>query len=237
MGSSDAEMGHIRHLDVQNVAMTRRRRPSARIVTLLVILGLALAGCGKDEEPVQESTLPKASEQTAVPVPAGVTLTEYGTELDFGESAVVAYTPNPKKRTILEITVNSVKNVPISTFKAYRLDERAQKSTPYFVKVTVKNVGDGDVGRTPIPLYLADNRTPPFLINPSTFESIPMATCPSPRLPATFGPGDSTNACLVYLVPDGGKITAMSFRAIQEFAPILWTGEVALATTKKKKAS
>ncbi len=215
--------------------MNSRRRPSARIVSLLVVVGLALVGCGKEEQaPVPESTLPKASEQTAVPVPAGVTLTEYGTDLKFGESAVVAYSPNPKKRTVLEITVVSVRNVPISTFKAYRLDERARASTPYFVKVTVKNVGDGDVGRTPIPLYLADNRTPPFLINPSTFESIPMENCPSPRLPTTFGPGDSVDACLVYLVPDGGKITAMSFRAIQEHAPILWTGNVGVI---KKKAS
>lgn len=228
------EMGQIRHPDVQNVGMSRRR-PSVRIAALLVVASLALAGCGEDEKPVEESTLPKASEQTAVPVPDGVTLTEYGTDLEFGESAVVAYSPNPKKRTILEITVNSVKNVPISTFKAYRLDERAQKSTPYFVKVTVKNVGNGNVGQTPIPLYLADNRTPPFLINPSTFESVPMSTCPSPRLPAGFGPGDTVDACLVYLVPDGGKITAISFRAIQEFAPILWSGEVALAS--KKKAS
>lgn len=221
----------------QNVGMTRRLRPSTRIAALLIVVGLVLVGCGKDEEKAApEPAAPKASEQTAVPVPSGVTLTEYGTELEFGETAVVAYSPNSKKRTILELTVKSVKNVPISTFKAYRLDERARKSTPYFVKVTVKNVGQGDVGRAPIPLYLADDRTPPFLINPSTFESIPMANCPSPRLPATFGPGESMDACLVYLVPDGGKITAMSFRAVQEFAPILWSGEVA-ATNPAKKAS
>jgi len=241
MGRPAPEMGHIRHPDVQNDAMTRRARSTSGFLAVLVVAALALTGCGeKEKEPTTESTLPKAAEQTAVPVPTGVTLTEYGTELEFGQAAVVAYTPNAKKRTILEITVNSVKQVSVDEFSAYRLEDRTKKSTPYFVKVTVKNVGEGDVGQTPIPLYLADNRTPPVLINPSTFDGVPFAKCPSPRLSASFGPGDSMDACLVYLAPDGGRISAMSFRAIQEFAPILWDGEVAIATTaqkSKKKAS
>lgn len=233
------EMGHIRHPDVQTVGMTRRARSSARVLAVLLVAALAVTGCGKkDAEPSKESTLPKAAEQTAVPVPDGVALTEYGTELKFGESAVVAYSPNAKKRTILEITVKSVKQVAISEFTAYRLEDRTKKSTPYFVKVTVKNVGEGDVGQTPIPLFLADSRTPPWLINSSTFES-PFAKCPSPKLSASFGPGDEMDACLVYLAPGGGRISSMSFRAIQEFAPILWSGEVAVAkgALKPKKAS
>lgn len=241
MGSARAESGHIRHPDVQNVGMNRRRS-SVRIAAVLVVASLALVGCGEKKDPVEESTLPKASEQTAVPVPDGVTLTEYGTELAYGQPAVVAYSPNAKKRTVLEITVNSVKQVSIREFRAYRLDDRTKKSTPYFVKVTVKNVGEGDVGQAPIPLYLADNRTPPVLINSSTFAGVPFAKCPSPKLSASFGPGDTLEACLVYLAPDGGRISAMSFRAIQEFAPILWEGNVAVATaapkpTTTKKAS
>lgn len=229
------ESGHNRHPGVQNVGMNRRPRRSFRIVAALALAGLLLSGCGEDAEPrVEQPAAPKAGDQTAVPVPEGVTLTEYGTELKFGEPAVVAYSPNAKRRSILKITVKSVKNVPISVFKAYRLEERTRKSTPYFVKVRVENVGEGDVGQTPIPLYLADNRTPPVLINPSTFDGVPFSTCPSAKLPASFGPGDSVDACLVYLAPDGGKITAMSFRAIQEFAPILWTGPVAPANTTKK---
>ncbi len=235
MGRPAPEMGHIRHPDVQNVVMTRRARSSARVLALLVVAVLAVTGCGeKAEAPPQQPALPKAGEQTAVPVPGGVTLTEYGTELDFGESAVVAYSPNPKRRSILEVTVQSVKQVSISEFKTYRLEERTKRSTPYFVKVRVKNVGEGDVGQTPIPLYLADNRTPPVLINPSTFDSVPFAKCPSPKLSASFGPGDTMDACLVYLAPDGGRISAMSFRAIQEFAPILWTGDIAVAKALQK---
>lgn len=228
-------MGHIRHPGVQNDRMTRRSRSIARLLAALLLTTLTATGCGeKDESPAQEPTVPKAAEQTAVPVPEGVTLTEYGSELAFGEPAVVAYSPNAKKRTILEITVNSVKQVSIDEFAAYRLEDRTKKSTPYFVKVTVRNVGEGDVGQTPIPLYLADNRTPPVLINPSVFEGVPFSKCPSPKLSASFGPGDTLDACLVYLAPDGGKISAMSFRAIQEFAPILWDGEVAIAKAAAK---
>lgn len=234
-------MGHIRHSGVQNDRMTRRTRSAAPLLAVLLVAALALAGCGEKEKEADPGTpLPKAAEQTAVPVPDGVTLTEYGTELEFGEAATVAYSPNAKKSTILDITVNSVKQVSIAEFKTYRLEDRTKKSTPYFVKVTVKNVGEGDVGQTPIPLYLADNRTPAVLINPSAFDGVPFAKCPSPKLPVSFGPGDTLDACLVYLAPDGGKISAMSFRAIQEFAPILWDGEVAIATTatkSKKKAS
>ena len=31
--------------------------------------------------------------------------------------------------------------------------------------------------------------------------------------------------CLVYLVPEGGKLTGVSFRPLQAFEPILWKGE------------
>ena len=31
---------------------------------------------------------------------------------------------------------------------------------------------------------------------------------------------------MVYLAPDKGKLTAVSFRPSQEFDPIIWTGEL-----------
>ena len=209
-------------------------RPVLALTALVVGAGLTLSACGgSSATPQAKETQTPVNTATQVPVPSGVKLTEFGTELEFGQTATVAYVPNDQRKSVLELTVRSASKGSITDLSNYVLEERTKASTPYYVRVTVKNVGTGDVGRTPIPLFLVDNRN--TLIQPSNFDNAPFKKCPSTPLPTTFGPQATISTCLVYLAPDHGTMTGVSFRAVQENAPILWKGTVTVPT--KKKAS
>jgi hypothetical protein len=220
-------------------AVTRSAAP--RWAVVLVASALVLSGCGGEEKPTTKPsvTLPTAD----VNVPAGVELTKAGTELKFGEKATVAYEPNSQRNSVLELTVSSATEGTIADLGTYVLDDRTKESTPYYVDVTVTNVGDGDVGQTPIPLWAVDDAN--TLIQASSFTNS-FTRCPSTPLPTTFAPNATATTCLVYLVPDHGKLTGVSFRPLQAVAPIVWKGDVtppAAATPpatpekKKKKSS
>jgi hypothetical protein len=236
-GRSGTRLAEIRCGVVHNVRVTHPssavlRRALLRWTVPAVVVGLLLSGCGGEEKP---TTKPSVTIPTAdVNVPAGVELTTAGTELKFGEKATIAYEPNSERSTVLEMSVNSAAEGAIADLGSYVLDARTQQSTPYYVDVTVTNVGDGDVGQTPIPLWAVDDSN--TLIQASSFLTNPFARCPSTPLPTTFAPHASVTSCLVFLVPDHGKLTGVSFRPLQAVAPIIWKGDVtAPATAKPKK--
>jgi hypothetical protein len=214
------------------------RRAPVQWGAVLVVAALALSGCGggNGEKPTTKPTvtLPTGN----VNVPSGVELTKAGAQLKFGQKATVAYEPNAQRNTVLEMTVASATQGSIADLSSYVLDERTKASTPYYVNVTVTNVGDGDVGQTPIPLWAVDDKN--TLIQASSFTNS-FSRCPSTPLPTTFAPHATVSACLVFLVPDHGKLTGVSFRPLQAVAPIVWTGDVkpaaaAPAKNKKKKS-
>lgn len=209
--------------------MTGRRRfvPAA-----LLALGLALAaaGCGGDEpqgdEAQQDETTAAGtpSPSSTVVVPHFVQVTGQGSELGFGDTATVVHEPTQNRGSVLELTVTSAREARLEDFSDYTLDDRARASTPYYVEVSIANVGEGDLGRAPVPLWAVDEDD--RLIQVSGFTA-GFEPCPSAPLPEPFRPGDSVETCLVYLLPDGGELTALSFRPTQEFSPIIWEGEVA----------
>ena len=224
---------------VHNVRVTRpASRSVLRSAALLAAFALALTGCGggDGEKP---TTKPTVSLPTGdVNVPAGVELTKAGAQLKFGQKATVAYEPNAQRNTVLELTVNKAAQGTIADLSSYVLDDRTKASTPYYVDVSVTNVGDGDVGQTPIPLWAVDDAN--TLIQASSFTNS-FSRCPSTPLPTTFAPNATVTTCLVFLVPDHGTLTGLSFRPLQAVAPIVWTGDVSPAATtpppatKKKK--
>lgn len=236
-GRIPAGVGH----NVRVIDPLRRslRAPLLRWSAVVLAATLALAGCGGEEKPTTKPTvtLPTGN----VHVPDGVELTKAGTNLKFGATATVAYEPNSQRNTVLQMTVTAATEGTIADLGSYVLDDRTKASTPYYVTVSVKNVGDGDVGQTPIPLWAVDDKD--TLIQASSFTNA-FAKCPSTPLPTTFAPNATATACLVYLVPDHGKLTGVSFRPLQAVAPIVWTGTVNPPATptptkkpKKKKQS
>jgi hypothetical protein len=222
--------------------LSAARATAPRLVALAVVSGLALAGCSSDgDQPdAAGSSSPSASASGSatesptadVSVPEGVSVTAQGTDLEFGDSAVVAFEPDQKRSTLLQLTVQSAREGAIEDFKGFILDDKYKREANYFyVKVAVENVGDGDVGGAPVPLWGVNGDN--TLLPPVNFTT-EFKKCPSTPLPKKFGPGDSVETCLVYLSPDKGSLEALSFRPDQSFDPIEWTGTVKPAKVEKK---
>lgn len=196
--------------------------------------GLALAACGGGESPESSpspSVTSSPSPSSTVDVPSGVELTEVGAQLSFGDTATVIHEPSQKRGSVLEITVENAEQGSIKHFSGYVLDDYTRKATPYYVDVTVKNVGEGEVGGVAVPVWGVDDSN--TLLPPATFTT-PFRRCPSKQLPKKFEPDEEMSTCLVFLAPDKGTLEAVSYRPNQEFDPIVWEGRIATPEPKKK---
>lgn len=215
-------------------------RTSRSSLAGLLAAALLLTACSDDSgEPDADGSATStsspgsasASATPYLPVPEGVELTPQGTELEVGEEAVVAYEPRQDKVGVLGIRVDRLEQTTFKeSFKGWQLDKATRKTSPYFVRATITNEGETSLGGRPVPLYIVDGRN--TLIEASSFASR-FKPCPSVPLPKKFGPGKKAEVCLVYLAPDKGELTAVSFRPTQDFNPITWTGE--LRKVKKAK--
>jgi hypothetical protein len=214
-----------------NMAVTPLKRARTTIIAAMLAPALVLAGCAADTKDKPSSKPSTDLPHGNVDVPAGVTLTKAGTALKFGEPAVVAYEPNTKRSSVLSMTVDSVQHGKISAFAGYELNDRAKSSSPYYARFTVKNVGTGDLSRMAVPLFAVSDSN--ALVQPSTFNN-DFKPCPSKPLPADFGANKSYRGCLVYMVPDRGSLTEMSYRPLQAFEPITWKGTIQPAAKAKK---
>ncbi len=217
-----------------NVAVTPLRRARTTMVATLVATALLLSGCGGETEAKPSAKPTVDLPEGSVEVPAGVTLTKPGTVLKFGEPALVAYEPNTQRSSLLSLTVDSVRKGTLADFSGYRLDDRAKKSRPYYARVTVKNVGTGDLGRMAVPLFAVNESN--SLIQPSKFSNT-FKQCPSTPLPESFGAEKSYKGCLVYMISGPGSLVEMSYRPLQTFEPITWQGTILPTVQEQKKAA
>lgn len=227
------------------------RRPGASVpllVTLLLALG-GLTACGGDAADSEagsdassdasvavasESTEPSEAPAPYLPVPEGVTLTEPGTGLGLKDEAVVAWEPRQKLVGVLEVKVKSLEQTSFKkSFSGWKLDKATRQTTPYFVRAKIANLGDSDVGGREVPLYAEDaNGT---LIQASTFETRFEPCASDGVFPKKFGSDAAQELCLVYLVPEGAELAAVTFQPLEDFDAISWTGTVKDLTAKKDK--
>jgi hypothetical protein len=214
------------------------RRPAAS-AAFLALAALALAGCGGGSSSSADTTpgtggTTTAGDSSSTPTAGtvqGVKLTDQGTALTLGQAATVSWQPNQKQVGVIKVSVTKLQKVPISAFSAWRLDAATQRSTPYFVHATVRNLGKTALSGVPVPLYLLDGRN--TLLQASTFRAA-FPPCPSAPLPATFTRGKKAKVCLVYFAPGHGTLTAISFRPTQDYDAITWTGPVSKLQQAKK---
>jgi hypothetical protein len=208
-------------------------RPLLALPAVLLALSLtACDGSGDDAPATEESPsagtssadAPTESPTADVTVPEGVAVTAQGSDLRFGDSATVVFEPDQKRDTLLQLTVTGARKGRLDDFQGFILDnDYKKKANYYYVDVDVENVGEGDVGGAPVPLWGVneDNTLLPAVNFTTKFKP-----CDSTPLPKKFQPGDSLETCLVYLSPDKGSLESVSFRPDQAFDPIEWTGDV-----------
>lgn len=204
-------------------------RPPARLLALTVALTLVLAGCSEGGETPDEDRSESPTESASaeaepyLPVPEGVELTEQGSTLAVGETATVAFEPRQGVVGALEIKVTSLEKATFELFVGWELTNQIRSTSPYFVRATVTNVGDTDLGGRPVPLYIVDGEN--RLVESSLFTG-QFKPCEGAQFPEKFKNGETVKACMVYLAPGKGDLTAASFRPTQEFNPIIWEGKL-----------
>jgi hypothetical protein len=168
-------------------------------------------------------------------VPSGLTLTAPGTSLALRHAATVAWTPRQGQVGVLKMKVTRIERTTAArAFAGYDVDRALLKRTPYYVHVAVTNVGDIDVGARPLPVYADDSAGE--LVEATGFADR-FAPCPDGDLPLVFAPGDTAQACLVYLTPPSAPLVSVRFQPPVGVAPITWSGtieKVAGKTTRKK---
>ena len=212
-----------------------RMRLPPRLLGLTLAAVLALAGCsgdGEEPEAAGESQSASESAEPYLDVPEGVELTPQGSTLDVGDTATVAYEPRQGTIGALDIEVTSLEKASFDLFVGWELSKQTRRTAPYFVRADVTNVGDTDLGGRPVPLYIVDGEN--RLIESSIFTGT-FKPCEGASFPKKFRPGDEVSACMVYLAPEKGELTAVSFRPTQEFNPITWTGELQPAEGAEQK--
>ena len=200
---------------------------------------LTVGGCSSSDDdgtsggPSGGASGSAASGSPYLPVPSGVQLTTPGTKLAVGDHAVVAYHPRQNQVGALDIDVTRLEQASIKDFSAWQLSPEQRRSTPYYVRATVKNVGDTDLAGRPVPLYVVNEHN--VLLESTPFASS-FKPCPSTPFPKPFATGATAKVCLVYLAPKHGRLVAVSFRPEETFNPITWTGDVVQRqpATKKK---
>lgn len=220
------------HNDRVPILPRTRSLTAPRLAAVAVAAGLVLSGCSGGGGDVPAEGLPSVSNDASqsesptsdVSVPDGVEVTAQGSDLEFGDSAVVAFEPDQTRGTLLGLTVKSARKGRLDDFKGFILDDPyKRKANYYYVKVSVENVGEGDVGGSPVPLWGVNGEN---TLLPAVNFTTDFKQCASTPLPKRFAAGDSIDTCLVYLSPDGGSLAAVSFRPDQAFDPIEWTGEI-----------
>ena len=203
-------------MSVAPAAVERHDVVMRRTSILAAALALALGGCAGDG--------PEGDDEPEDPATTAVDdATEPGTQLELGESATLAWRPAHDVEGELGLTVDEVAEKRPSVLDGWTSDGAVRRARPYFVKVSLANTGESDLGGQDVPLYLRD--TAGTLGAPWTLGG-DFTACQSGPLPVPFEPGDETDMCLVYLVPHGGRVRDLVFQPTEAYDPITWSGEV-----------
>lgn len=195
------------------------------------VLAISLMGCSgtapRSSAPAEpEGDAPSASasaDGSADAEPTEGATTEPGADRNLGETATVEWTPKAGVDGEVSITLKKIESTSYKqTFSGWKLDEATLSRAPYFVRATIKNESDTDLGGYDVPLWGLDGEG--NLVEAAAFRE-PFKPCNLKTLPAKFGKGASVDACLVMLVPNQGKLVGASYRPFEEFDPITWESE------------
>jgi hypothetical protein len=193
---------------------------TSRVVVAFAVSAIVLAasGCSSSEPDPKPSATASATAKAFEP-PAGVTLTPGGTTLHLGESATVVYQAGDDATSAMALTVLKIKTGSMDDFRDFSLDEATKKSSPFYVRVSVKNEGPAGLGGAALPVFALDSSATSVPANQivGTFKP-----CQNPTLPDSFLPGATADVCLVYLLPEGRTLTSVNLQTGAAEDAISW---------------
>ena len=229
--------------------LTRTRSPLAPALCAGLLVA-ALTGCGSEDKKSDEATDEKSVTSTPsataaapasyLPVPDDVQLTPPGTVLDLGEHAVVAFNPRQDEVAALALTVRKIERTSFQeSFAGWTVDDVTAARTPYFVRFSVVNVGDDELGGRTLTnlLWINDGST----LNAANFYTAQQQPlCAGGTLPAAFGTGGTVEMCAVYYLAPAQSFETVTFQPPGGLDPVSWQGAISPVTKpappKKGKA-
>lgn len=196
------------------------------IAAAVAAFGLSLSACDSEEpaaaDPTTESTseAPASAEPSGAedPVPSGAH-TPPGTELAFGEQAVLPFEYGDSKGTI-GLTVKAVETGTEADLADFGDD--AKGLTPYFIQLSVANLGGTDLANTSVGVdgvLAGGGATGVVLIGDSP-------KCENASAPADFTEIGTTYETCVLSGSQGPAVTGVEFNQGEGYSdkPIIWRG-------------
>lgn len=185
---------------------------------MITLVGVtALTGCtgsGSSDDQDDPTTL-----TSSAPTTPDDGLTAPGSELRLGKTATVRFAANPEHTSVIDLEVVSVKKGKLADFRGFELSGSIKRSTFYYVKATVENVGKGDLSGRRLVLYGAVSDS--LVVQPVEFAST-FKPCDYRPLPKPFKKSEQAKLCMVMLAPKKGKLTEVQWRPSDNAEPISW---------------
>ncbi len=193
----------------------------------IALLGVVLAGCGGDSTPSAEPSAAPAESETASATPSASAsasasasvapagalgdFTKQGTELKFGEKAMVPGKTNDIPGTV-GVTVTGIMKGDPADLEPLKLGDRVAGSTPYYITVVFTNESGTDLTATStsgISGVLADGSRAQSV---SVIGDFP--PCDNEQPPRDFTTkGASFTTCRLALASGSSMVTAVEYAA------------------------
>jgi hypothetical protein len=196
---------------------------------LSALVMLAAVSCGGGHDPATPATDSSIPGIPTLPAAAATP----GTTMRQNQHAKVLFVVNDERKSLISLAVDSVRTGRTSDLENFILDARANSSTPYYVDVTVTNVGGGRIGGAPVPLYGVNGHN---TLLPAADLRGSFKKCQADRIPRNLGKGRSFGTCLMFLSPRHGKLTSVEFKYASDVAPLTWVVHPRPASHHKKRS-
>jgi len=202
------------------------------LAAITVAAALALAGCGSSGS--SSTTGSPTSSASSTPVTTGSSatavgqLTPAGTTLKIGQPATIAHTDasKPNLKSTVEILPLSLEKGSAADLRGIQLDPSQQGSTPYFVRIQVRNLGTGDLSKSYVGSSVEGIDDRKQTQSSVTFIG-DFPRCNETQAPAGFTHGKAFTTCETFLIPAGGSLAGVKVNAYNPNTPdkqdVTWT--------------